>query len=64
MNDNKLYLIETGNVHGQILAFTDRMEAVNWCKKATRWTEEEIRKKIKPTYRTPDGYYSIFAKNE
>ena len=42
-----VYYILTGNRHNQILLFDSFEDAFNWCKSATRWTDEEIKANIK-----------------
>ena len=42
-----MYYIYTGNRFNQILIFENYEDAFTWCKSATRWTDDEIRKAIK-----------------
>lgn len=41
------YYIYTQNRFNQILIFENYNDAVNWCKSATRWSDEEIKENIK-----------------
>lgn len=58
----QLYYIDTENRHGQILVFTSKKQAINWCKRATRWSAEKIEQEIHTTTKTYDNYYNIFPK--
>jgi hypothetical protein len=48
-----MYYIYTENRFNQVLIFNTYEEAFNWCKSATRWTDDEIKaniKKPRPVY--------------
>ena len=56
-----MYCIFTGNNFNQILIFEDYKKAVAWCKRATRWTDDEIEKNIKHERHTSiDGCITFF----
>jgi hypothetical protein len=42
-----MYYIYAENAFNQVLIFNNYEDAFNWCKSATRWTDEEIKAKIK-----------------
>ena len=52
------YYIYTENRFNQILIFDSYEDAFSWCKSATRWTDEEIRKNIKRPIKTGKNKYS------
>lgn len=57
----ELVYILTGNRHGQVLIFENYDSAANWCRSATRWTEEEIADNIKTIEKsTGREFCSIF----
>ena len=43
----KMYAVFTGNRFNQVLLFESLEDVMNWCRKATRWTDEEITVNIK-----------------
>lgn len=59
MAKKKLFYVQTGNRHGQILIFTSQEDAYNWLKSATILTEEEINEAIKEAIYM-QNYYSVF----
>lgn len=61
-----LYYIETQNRHNQILVFTNKKQAVKWCKLATVWNEDRIKSEIKIAIRggVETTYYNIFPQKE
>lgn len=58
----QLYYIDTENRHGQILLFTSKKQAKEWCKKATTWNDEKIEQEIHTTTKEWQGFYNIFPK--
>lgn len=58
--NNKIYYLNTKNRHGQILVFTSYEAAADWCRSATRWSEERIKEEIKEAITFDTKYYSIF----
>lgn len=42
-----MYYIYTKNRFNQVLIFESYEDAINWCRLATRWTDEEIKENIK-----------------
>lgn len=55
------YYIYTENRFNQILIFDSYEDAFDWCKSATRWTDEEIRKNIKRPIKTGKNKYSSIS---
>lgn len=43
----KVYAVFTKNRFNQVLLFKSLEDVMNWCRKATRWTDEEIAVNIK-----------------
>lgn len=58
--NNQLYYLNTKNKHGQILVFTSYKAAEDWCRSATRWSEERIKEEIKEAITYNASEYSIF----
>lgn len=52
--------VYTENRHNQILIFKNYNDAHKWCKAATRWTEEEIKKNIRYAQDSTGDYYNLF----
>ena len=57
------YYIETHNGFDEIIVFTSKKSAVNWCKKATCWTDEQIEQNIKWTIKI-GTHFPIFPTKE
>lgn len=57
-----MFAIYTHNRFNQIMLFQTYDEAYHWCKKATRWTENEIKYSIKKVIKSSSGtsHYNIF----
>lgn len=53
-----MYYVYTGNRFNQILIFDTFEDAFEWCRSATRWTDEEIKKAIKEPKKQEQGNYS------
>lgn len=58
----ELFYIDTENKMGQVLVFDDYMDAFMWCKSATRWSVDEIHKKIKSSINTDKPFASLFIR--
>lgn len=56
-----IYTIDTKNRFGQVLVFTDKDTAINWARKSTKWTEEEIEKNIEEHPQAWQGFYSLWG---
>ena len=57
-----VYVVYTGNRFNEVLLFATYDDAFDWCKKATRWTDEEIEKAIKkprPLHQIHDGMWFV-----
>ena len=50
-----MYYIYAENAFNQVLIFNTYEDAFNWCKSATRWTDEEIKAKIKEPRQAYNG---------
>lgn len=62
--NNKIYYLNTKNEYGQILVFTSYKAAADWCRSATRWSEERIKEEIKEANAYNTKHYSIFPDNK
>ena len=54
-----IYAIYTGNRFNQVLLFDSFEAAAAWCRSATRWTETEIKEKIKKAVQLGTPYSTI-----
>ncbi len=56
-----MYYVYTGNRFNQILRFDTYENAFTWCKAATRWTDDQIKKAIKEPKK--QGNYSYIMQS-
>jgi hypothetical protein len=56
----RLYYVETGNEHGQILVFSSRRRAENWLIVATDWKPDKIKSAVHRIEPDWSGKCSIF----
>ena len=56
-----LFYIDTENRFGQILVFENYDSAVEWCKKATTWNEEQIKNKVRKSVSYGTTYTSLYT---
>lgn len=57
---DKLFYIKSENQNNQILIFESKKAAQDWASKATSWTPEQIKEKIKTVKKNAEGVYKIF----
>lgn len=62
IEDTTKYYIYTNNRFDQILIFNNYNDAFNWCKSATRWSDEEIKENIKTESKIDFSKYSSIFK--
>jgi hypothetical protein len=60
----RLYYVNTGNRFNQVLVFESFNKAFSWCKSATTWNEEEIKKNIIITEKNNNNYFNVFSVGE
>lgn len=58
----KLFYIDTKNKLGQVLVFDNYHDAVEWCRTATKWDEQQIIQNIRETFNTKQSFVSLFIR--
>lgn len=56
----KLFYIDTKNGLGQVLVFGSYHDAVEWCKTATKWDDQQITQNIRETLNTKQPFVSLY----
>ena len=60
----KLFYIDTKNGIGQVLVFGNYHDAVEWCKVATKWDDQQITQNIRETLSTKQPFTSLFIRRD